>query len=193
MTKLVTILVSLVCAFFLLSWLHSFLAINRPVATDIMLVEGWISEKAVRNAVHVFYKNNYHKIISIGIKFDNDNVGEKGKHLLMKHGIPENSIVVLSPELIKKQSKTVIAAKALKDWIESQPRKIKAINICTEGVHAKKSFIIFKNILEPATHVGIVSLPPSDYNPHIWWLSPLGWKWVVYDFIKYLRAVIFNR
>ena len=46
--------------------IHAFLAVNQPVSSDVMVVEGWLPDFALKKAVQIFKSQNYHLMVVTG-------------------------------------------------------------------------------------------------------------------------------
>ena len=46
--------------------IHAFLAVNQPLSSDVMVVEGWLSDFALKKAVQTFKSQNYHLMAVTG-------------------------------------------------------------------------------------------------------------------------------
>jgi hypothetical protein len=51
------------------SRIYSFLAINRPVIPDILIVEGWLPENSIDMAYREFYASGYRSVITTGFPY----------------------------------------------------------------------------------------------------------------------------
>jgi hypothetical protein len=54
--------------------------------------------------------------------------------------------------------------------------------------HARRSWIVFKEVLNPEIKVGIIAAEPQDYNPQEWWKSSEGFRTVTGEIIAYIYA-----
>lgn len=48
--------------------LNEFLSVNKPIKANLLIVEGWMSDKALQTVSDEFKKNNYNQIITTGLE-----------------------------------------------------------------------------------------------------------------------------
>ncbi len=165
--------------------LHRFLCLNKPIESEILVVEGWIHHDYFDLVVEEFYKGNYQQIITTGAfisKYELDtcfsSYPQRAAQLLIKHGIAEDKIVQL-PWKEFHETKTYSSFLPLKDWLQSQEPGIRSLNLYTASVHARKSYLLCKRALGDDFQIGIIAGPTLLYNPGLWIFSRLG-IWLVF-------------
>ena len=99
---------------------------------------------------------------------------------------PEQLLAVPAPNVIK--HRTQASAIALEQWLSKSELDIKSINLYSVGPHARRSWIIFKAVLEPEIRVGVIAAQPQEYEPKEWWQSSEGVRSVIGEAIAYLYA-----
>jgi len=101
-------------------------------------------------------------------------------------GFPEEKLQAVSaPAVIK--DRTYASAVALREWLEDSDLKVGSINLYTFGVHARRSWLIFKQVLAPIK-VGVIAAKSLDYAPNKWWISSAGVREVIAEAIAYIYA-----
>jgi hypothetical protein len=185
-------LICLIMAFIFVAGIHGFLAISMPVKADILVVESWVSEKALSDIKNLPL-GAYKQVIIVGPS----EVGERGRPsglstraLLVRNGVIDS--VIREITVIETHGNhTLSFAQAVRQYFLAHgSSSIAGCNIFSEGVHARKSFIIYKKNLRQLCLVGIISGTPGEYDPKTWLLSPVGIAWVVLDTVKTLRACL---
>jgi hypothetical protein len=58
------VLLGLIISFF--AFAHTFLSVNHPVAANILVVEGWLPDYALEEAVQEFREKGYEYIVAAG-------------------------------------------------------------------------------------------------------------------------------
>ena len=181
---------------FILLTIHPFLAHNERLKAELLVVEGWIDDQALKKANDEFNHGRYMYLVIVGGPLPKSLQSKRGNSLaeraaktLISYGFKKKYLIVLSSPPVKHHN-TYSFAITLRNWLMNSSYKITAINVFTEGVHARKSFIIYKNALGPGIKVGIISSGPFDYNPYLWFFSVEGIKWVIKDGIGYIYALI---
>lgn len=199
-TKIVIISVFVVAAVMMIgivSNIHQFLSAKTPVDPEILIFESWIYniDNSVKEAVKEFQRGKYKCIIVTGFNQDSDDpINEggnpiKAKEALVEGGVDPNKIYTVTVPQVQRH-RTFSMALGCRIWIESNDITGKNINVFTFGPHARKSEVVFKQVLEPYYKVGVISAKPIHYNPKFWWCSKMGFKWVFYDSLKYLLALV---
>ncbi len=179
---------------------HQFLAINKPMGTDVLVVEGWISDYAFEAAVELFVKGHYKKMLTIvgpekpsDLKKDASLIGvERAFRILKNFGIEEENVIAI-PATYANKHRTLSSALALKDWLNKSEYDIRSLDVITETVHARKSYIIFKKVFSPDIQVGIIAAPTLKYNSKHWFFSLTGIRLVSRNFIGFLYAITVDK
>ncbi|ACK73500.1 conserved hypothetical protein [Gloeothece citriformis PCC 7424] len=176
--------------------IHPFLAMNNPIKAEVLVIEGWVGDIVIKEAITEFKQGNYQLIITTGSPLgrgsflrDYKNYAELTAATLMALGIPKNKIIPI-PTPVVNRDRTAASVEALKDWITQSNLNIKAVNIYTYDVHSRRSWFVYKKMLNPKIQVGAIA-HPGDYNTQQWWTSSLGVKSVLSETIAYLYARFF--
>ena len=174
---------------------HSFLALNRPVEGDILVVEGWLPEYALEEAVGEFGERGYSLLVATGGPLD------KG-HYLMKYrsyaeltavtlkemGVDEKMIKAVPAEGVQKD-RTYASAVALREWLSASGLKAKNINVVSVGCHARRTWLLFERAFEGEdVEIGVISELNREYDPERWWGSSAGVRTVIGESIAYFYA-----
>lgn len=195
---MILLAVFFICLLVLILGIHPFLAKDRPVDADVLIFEGWIIDldDSIDEAIQEFNNGNYRYLIVAGsdllISEKNENYRtytEFVKAQFSKHGFDTSKLFTVNVPSVQKNMNFTIAL-STKIWMVQSGIETEAINVFTFGVHARKSEVVFKQVFEPEIMVGVVSAEPAHYNPKYWWMKIIGIKWVYYDALKYIRAII---
>ncbi len=179
------------------SSIHPFLAIDKPIDSNILVVEGWIPDYALKQAIKEFKSNNYSLLITTGGPLlkgyhlsHYKTEAEIGAAIIKNFGFDEEKIIAIpAPYVIK--DRTYNSAKALKEWIANSDQNIKTINLFSLGAHSRRSWILFKKALGDSIQVGIISADDFSYDPEHWWKSSDGVRTVLSEVIAYIYARFF--
>jgi len=183
---------------FLLTHVHSFLAVNSPIKADVLVVEGWIPDYAIEQAMVEFKRGGYKKLITTGVPVEigsylaqYKNSAEISAATLRTLGFEQDKIVVVpAPNVIR--NRTYASAVALRQWLASSDSKIKSVNLYTFDVHTRRSWLIFKEALAPEIQVGVIAVKSYNYNPNQWWISSEGVRSIISEMIAYIYARFIN-
>ncbi|NES69358.1 MAG: hypothetical protein F6K24_31080 [Okeania sp. SIO2D1] len=178
--------------------IYSFLALTSPIEADILIVEGWMSDYAVKLAIAEFQQGAYQKLITTGSPIgkgyylsEYNNFAELTAATLIALGVdPDQVVAIPTPQVLK--YRTAASAIAVKEWLANSHLKVNSINIYTLGPHARRSWMIYQNIFSPDIQVGVIALEPKGYNPNRWWQSSAGMRTVVGEAIAYFYTRFVN-
>ena len=192
------ILAGLLIAVLLLLNIQPFLAKTQRVNTNVLIVEGWVHEYAIRAAAKEFAAGSYQKIYTTGEPvlgnggYTNDfnTSASVGAELLKKVGVADEFIQMV-PSHISGRDRTYSSAIALREWFREQGMTIRSINVLTEDAHARRTQLLFQKAFGSDVDVGVISIPDPDYDAKHWWRSSEGVREVLDESIAYLYARIF--
>jgi uncharacterized SAM-binding protein YcdF (DUF218 family) len=175
--------------------IYPFLAVTHRVDTNVLVVEGWIHEYAIRAAVEEFRSKSYERVFTTGGPVDgtggyiNDynTSASVGADLLRKNGLPKESLQMV-PSHVMDHDRTYGSAIALRNWFREHNLPVPGINVVTEDLHARRTCLLFQKALGGKVTVGVISVPNPDYDPRHWWRYSEGVKEVGSEAIAYLYA-----
>jgi len=191
----VTFFISLFLIFGLLfSGIYSFLAPTTPPHRGLLIIEGWIHDDALDEAICLYNKGSYSKIICTGIPIETGNYllpfhsySELTAQRLYKKGIETNQILIAVGKLEKKD-RTYLAAVALKKLLKKEAIEEKELHLMTTGPHGRRSRLLFQKALGKQYRIGITSLPDASYDPKRWYAYSKGVRAVIDETIAYVYA-----
>jgi uncharacterized SAM-binding protein YcdF (DUF218 family) len=177
---------------------HPFLAVNKKVTTDILVVEGWVNQYAIDAAVAEFTNGSYHRVFTTGgpvhgsgpYSNDYNTSASVGAGRLRNAGVPA-AVVVKVPSRVRDRDRTYSAALALRDWLAEHQVETTAINLVTEDVHARRSRLLFQKALGKRVRVGIIAVANPDYDAKHWWRYSEGVKEIISEGAAYIYARFF--
>jgi hypothetical protein len=106
---------------------YPFLAVTHRVDTNVLVVEGWIHEYAIRAAVEEFRSKSYQRVFTTGGPVegagdyinDHQTAASVGDDLLRKNGLPNESLQMV-PSRVMDHDRTYGSAIALRNWFREQ-------------------------------------------------------------------------
>jgi uncharacterized SAM-binding protein YcdF (DUF218 family) len=176
---------------------YPFLALTHRVATNVLVVEGWINDYAIRTAVEEFRSNSYERVFTTGGPVegtggyinDYQTSASVGADLLTKNGLPSESVQMV-PSRVMDRDRTYSSAIALRNWFREHNMAISKINIVTEDLHARRTRLLFQEALGQDVVVGVIAVPNPDYDARHWWRYSAGVKDVIAEAASYLYAKV---
>lgn len=188
----------------LLSWygfanLAKFLNLSAPINADVLVIEGWISDKALVQASRLFWQDGYKTIITTGppvhygyFLSDYKTHAQLSAATLERLGIPASKILPLPCPTVD-QFRTYTSALAVKQYYEIHQLKPHGINIFTSSCHARRSWYIYHQLFAAANiEVGVVATEPYSFDLNQWWKTSAGVRTVIGELIAYSYVRLIN-
>lgn len=186
----------------LVSNIHGFLALNQPIAhADLLVIEGWVTDDNAQDAIQEFQSRPYQLIVTTGTRLprgyylsEYKSFAELSRASLIKMGIPDRKVVAVpAPGVPRDRSYT--SAVAFRNWLDTdkQAAGIRSANLLSESVHSRRSWMLFQRALGGKLELGVISLPPADYDAQRWWAGSEGFKRVLFEAIGWVYVQVFNR
>src|SRR5262245_3960952 len=187
--------VGLIAAYFALLSVYPFLAITHRVNANILVVEGWIHEYAIRSAVDEFRSGSYERVFTTGgpvrgtggYTNDYNTSASVGADRLRKSGLANGSVQMV-PSRVMDRDRTYGSAVALRNWFRDHNMAVSGIDIVTEDLHARRTRLIFQKALGDKVAVGVIAIPNPDYDAKHWWRYSEGLKEVLSETASYVYA-----
>ncbi|MGB5278028.1 MAG: ElyC/SanA/YdcF family protein [Gammaproteobacteria bacterium] len=174
--------------------IYPFLATSSPTHGEILVVEGWMPDYAVSQAIPLFNEHDYQLIVTTGIPL------QKGSHLsefstqaevaaatLRELGIKQDKIVSV-PTPVVRTDRTFASALALKSWLSQSNMAINSLDVVSLGPHARRTQWLFQIAVGDKIKVGVIAATPEDYDADDWWTWSSGVRAVVSEAVAYLYA-----
>ena len=179
---------------FLFTGIYSFLAPVSAPHRGLLVIEGWIHDDALDQAIVLYKKGHYSKIVCTGVPFELGHYlikfhsySELTAQRLYKRGIATNLVLTATGKLEKKD-RTYLAALALHHLLIEKGIKEKEIDLITIGPHGRRSRLLFQKALGQHYRVGVTSLPDVSYEPERWYAYSKGVRAVIDESIAYFYA-----
>ena len=193
--RLILVLVGFSTAVFLWLGIQPFLAETHRVNCDALVVEGWIHEYAIREAVEEFRRGSYQRVFTtggpvVGIGHyvnEYQTSASVGADLLKNAGLPPE-FVQMVPSRVMDRDRTYGSAVALREWFREHKVDIHRFNVLTEDTHARRTRLLFERAFGNNAKIGIIAVPNPDYDARRWWQYSEGVRDVVSESIAYLYA-----
>jgi uncharacterized SAM-binding protein YcdF (DUF218 family) len=174
---------------------YPFLAITHRVDADVLVVEGWVHEYAIRAAVDEFRSGSYERVFTTGGPvegtggYTNDYNTSAGvaADRLTKNGLA-NGTVQMVPSRVMDRDRTYGSAIALRNWLRVHDMAVRGINVVTEDLHARRTRLLFQKALGDKVAIGVIAIPNSDYDAKRWWRYSAGLKDVLSEAATYVYA-----
>lgn len=175
--------------------IHPFLAISDPVQGDILVVEGWLPDHAMTQALTVFRSGGYRLMATTGeplvrgaVLSEYGTYADLGAAILRGLGAGSDSVVAV-PALYVPMNRTYAAAVALRKWLDETGRHPAGVDVISLGAHARRSRYLFRIALD-GIPVGVIAVPDPSYDSDKWWNTSQGLQTVIEESVGYLYSLV---
>jgi len=165
--------------------IHPFLAQSDPANGNILVVEGWLPDFALEEALRTFRNGEYRLMLTTGEPLlvgyhlsDYKTYAELARAIVLRKGIGEDSIVAVPAPLVK-VDRTFAAALAVRKWFDERHMAPGTIDVFSSGPHARRSRLLFQRACGDSVQVGVIAVPDGGYDPDRWWETSRGFQMVV--------------
>ena len=173
---------------------HDFLAVDAPVKTKALVIEGWVPRYAVTSFV-ARVQGDYTDIFTTGgptltdphSRDESDTYASVIKTRLARSGVPAAKIHVV-PCWIVKRDRTYASALALRLWCETNHIELKSFNVVTLGPHARRSRLLHEEAFPDDVKIGVIPLVNEEYEADEWWRYSEGVKETISEAFAYLYS-----
>ncbi len=183
-----------------LTRIHPFLAYSSPVEADALVVEGWIGDEAVKEAMAEFDRGDYKVLIATGLPLykgfylsEFKSLAELTAQTLIYLGFDAEKLVVIPCEF-QERNRTYSSALAIKSWLDKfneGDSQIGSLNVYTVGLHARRTLLNFRRVFSPDINVGVICYEKYSYNRHRWWMYSGGVRGVIFETVGYVYTRLF--
>ena len=189
------LLIGLLLFFLLRAALYPFLAPNHPPYSGWMVIEGWIGDAALGQAMTLYEQGHYEGIYTTGVPLDTgspllayQNYAEMTTARLIALGIHRDEIRTAAADYAQRD-RTYQAALALREAFALEDIHGGHVHLISIGPHARRSRLLFRAALGERFTIGISALPDSDYPPQYWYRYSAGLRAVLSEALAYLHAL----
>jgi hypothetical protein len=183
--------------------IYPFLAPDRPVASEILVVEGWIPDYALKRGLDISMDQKARYLVLIGGTIRGevnpepvDTYAQKAMKRLERIGGDLSHIYPVASTVQgpgPERDRTYASALAVNQWFKARGIDVHSINVLTMGTHARRSRLLFQKAFGPEVEVGVFAVQDREYDPRIWWQFSEGVKDVLSEGAAYFYArVLFH-
>ncbi|GMT45667.1 MAG: hypothetical protein IEMM0006_1499 [bacterium] len=167
------------------------LSLNHPIKAKTLVVEGWIEDYALKNAVGYYEKNGYEHLIVTGIPITQwhdyvafKNTAEGAEAVIKGDGFKDSIYQAVIPRsvTINRTYNTAVATRIL---FEKHPGWGKTFNVYSVGVHARRTRLMFERAFGDEYKIGIIADTDRTFDPEHWWKSSKGFRNVSNEFVAF--------
>lgn len=166
---------------------YPLLALTEPARGDgsgarTLVVEGWLDPPEIEQAVAVFRRGRYERVLTTGGPIEPwfdpggwKTFAARGAHYLTAYGLTGVPIIQApAPETV--QDRTYVTALMVREWARTSGTTLGAIDVVSAGAHARRSRLAYRMALGDAVEVGVFAMVPKHFDAQHWWTSSVGAK-----------------
>lgn len=191
---LLLIVLAVILCFGLLKNIYSFLAVNHPVRSEILVIEGWLPDYALEKGIIEFKQHGYKTMLTTGGPLlegyslaGYHNYADLSRATLLRLGIDSAQVVSVPSPLVKKD-RTYASALEVKKWLARSGNGVQRIDIYSLGPHARRTRLIYGKAFGRDVSIGIISAEDFRYDTQAWWDSSGGVRTILDEAIAYIYA-----
>lgn len=169
--------------------LYPFLARQAPVASEVLVIEGWLTDDLLAQATDWARSNGVSTIYTTGGPLATGSYltkwktyAEMTKARLEAMEMQERFRIVAAPAGKVRRGRTRESARALQ---EKTALTRGAFTLASEGPHTRRSWRAYQQAFGDGVEVGSLALAPLEYDGSDWWSCSEGVRGVVGETIAY--------
>jgi hypothetical protein len=150
-----------------------------------------VDEPAFDEAAAAWRSGRYTKLVTAGGPVERDasylpfeSYAERGAEQLRARGVPADAIAAVAAPA-SAQERTFLSAVMVRDWAAKEGLEASALDVFSQGPHARRSWRLYRLAFGDRVEVGIHAAPPDRYDPAHWWRTSAGAKDVLTEGIGF--------
>jgi hypothetical protein len=163
----------------LVASLYPFLAVTDPAGgARVLVVEGWLGPHELDEALAILHRGRYARVLTTGGPLHtwpesapDATYAHRAADYLKRHGAIGVTPV---PSPITANDRTYFSALKVREWLIAHSEPVDAIDVVSQGPHARRSRLLYERAFGPALHIGVFATGVSDYDAAVWWRSSAG-------------------
>lgn len=177
--------------------LYPFLAPSAKPHHGLMVVEGWIHDFALDEAVAMYRAGDYTKLVCTGIPVEVGSYIQNYKSYpemtaarLRKLGVaPDDIVLAIADDGYR--DRTYAAAVALREAFMAYGIEDTDLHLVTTGPHGRRSRMLFKKALGSDYSIGVTCIEEYTYDKGTWYMCSEGVRTVIGELIAFTYAKLF--
>ncbi|MDD3636747.1 MAG: DUF1684 domain-containing protein [Bacteroidales bacterium] len=195
---LILILIFLIACWLLLKGTYPFLSKEKAGQSKVLVVEGWLPDNGLKEAMAHYYENNYKAFIITGIPITQwsysspfSNMADASAGSLREMHFADSIYTVHIPNTILRDRTYATALALQMRWDEFNLGE-ENFDLFTMGAHARRSYLMFEKVFEDRIQ-GLVVVEDDSFDAGRWYSTSRGFRTVFSELISYFYARVFFR
>lgn len=165
-----------------------FLAQHDPMRTGVLVVEGWLPNSELGRVAAEVDAGDYERVIVAGGPIPDpectahETYAERTFDRLSKANIAREKLHFV-PSPASARARTYLDAVMIREWLSARGITPERLDVLTGDVHARRSRDMYRRAFGEGTEIGVIALPPQEFDYAGWWRTSAGAKAVTTEFI----------
>jgi hypothetical protein len=170
--------------------------VNEPVGAPVLVVEGWLDPEGLDQALAAFSKGGYKRAVTTGGPIaqwpgvrGHATFAERAATYLKAQGL---SSVTAVPAPASAQDRTFLSAVMVREWARASGEKVQALDVLSQGAHARRSRLLYRLAFGPEVQVGVLAAR-DEPDLSEWWRTATGARAILDQAIALAWTKLFFR
>lgn len=175
---------------------YGFLKKNTESQSKVLVVEGWVPDDALREAIKLYDSCKYEYMIVTGIPITQwtfsspySNMADASARSLKEMFFKDSIYTINIPTSIVRD-RTYSTAVGLKAKWDSYNIPYNTFDLFSMGPHSRRSFNMYEKVFGKRI-TGIISAEDTSYNSEKWYTTSRGFRAVLSELLTYSYALLF--
>lgn len=185
----------------LLGWIalkitYPFLSHPKKSFGKVLVVEGWIPDQGIKNALKYYQANGYSSLFVTGVPITQwtysspfANMAEATAETMRRNFFKDTIYLASIPTNIV-INRTYATAISLKLESEKHGIDLSAFDLYSMGAHSRRSHLMFTKAF-PSSYIGLIVDTDPSFEPAKWYQTSRGFRTVFGELISYVYSRIF--
>jgi hypothetical protein len=181
-----------------LAVVYPFLAVTERIPANVLVVEGWVPDYTLQDALAEFRAGKYEHLVTTGGPMGHGytlggatNYAQSAGLILQTLGVDTNRMVV-APGRFTFRNRTYNAARSAQVKLLEMKLSIRGIIVYTQGPHARRSRLVYQKVFGREVPIGVVAHPSEEYDEARWWRTSEGGKEVLTEGLGWFFEWLFD-
>ncbi|MBE0651840.1 MAG: DUF1684 domain-containing protein [Bacteroidales bacterium] len=170
---------------------------NEPVEAKTMVIEGWVEDYALKNALELYKRDHYKHLIITGlplVHFEDyvmfPSTAAAAAAVVRKLGFKDSIYEAVIPKtvFIDRTYNTGVATRMI---MSKHPDWGRSFNIYSVGVHSRRTHLMFERAFGSDYNIGIIADTDHSFDPEHWWHTSIGFRNVSNEFVAWIYVSAF--
>lgn len=178
--------------------LHQFLSVQTHVPADVLVVEGWLPDYALQQALAEFQQGGYRYLVASGGPMERGSLvsgyptyAAIAAATLQQLGAPPDKLLQApAPKTLR--HRTYQSATSVRDLMAERGLHATGVTVVSEGPHARRTLVVYQKALANTCQVGVLAIRPRNYDPDHWWRSSDGVKITLTEALGWIYEALWS-